>query len=81
LKEDATSLLLCTDWCDKTAILKRESDVGKNLKVDGETVEKLRNKIAHGDTYIADEATLDDFLHQYELAKQWVERLSALLLQ
>lgn len=79
LGEHSTTLLACTDWCDKIALLSKcTNNELQGLKRDGREIQRLRDKIAHSDTYAHGDTSLDDFLARYKTARRWVEQLHSL---
>ncbi|HZF11311.1 MAG TPA: hypothetical protein VFE33_21165 [Thermoanaerobaculia bacterium] len=68
-------LVELTDFYDKTIIVEKLLHLGKDFTESLDNIRDLRNKVAHGVTYVNNNAQVRNFVERISAAEKWIERL------
>src|SRR5882724_9964688 len=70
-----SDLLKLTDFYDKTIIVEKLLHLEKDFTESLDNIRDLRNKVAHGVTYVNNNAQVRNFVERISAAEKWIERL------
>lgn len=71
------SLIELTELCDKREILRKSLGLNSKFTNDLDSIEKLRNSLAHSGTFVtASRADVAQLVAQVEAAEHWIDRLA-----
>ena len=69
------SLLECTDYCDKRRIIRKLCGFTTAFETEVESIEKLRDSVAHAGNYLDSEESLHDLVRNIDRAEYWIRTL------
>jgi hypothetical protein len=72
-------LVELTDFYDKTIIVEKLLHLGKDFTEALDSIRDLRNKVAHGVTFVNNNADVRRFVERMSAAEKWIARLRASL--